>query len=57
MGKKTYEVGMRYEAYAELLIEADSEEEAEAIAWERVHSVKTHGDGWDIQTIFEVKEQ
>jgi hypothetical protein len=54
--KKTYEVGMRYEAYAELLIEADSEEEAEAKAWERVHSVKTHGDGWDIQTIFEVKE-
>ena len=55
---KTYEIGMRYEAYAELLIEADSEEEeAEAKAWELVHSVKTHGDGWDIQTIFEVKEQ
>jgi len=54
---KTYEVGMRYEAYAELLIEADSEEEAEAIAWEQVHSVKMHGDGWDIQTIFEVKGQ
>jgi len=57
MGKKTYEVGMRYEAYAELLIEADSEEEAEAKAWEQVPYVKTHGDGWDIQTIFEVKEQ
>jgi hypothetical protein len=54
---KTFEVELRRTSYVVVTIEADSLEEAEALAFREVES---HGDSayanWEIESIEEVKE-
>lgn len=54
---KTYVVEMKYETFTYLTVQADSEEEAEAAAWENFDSGKT-GDGvWDVENVEEIIDQ
>jgi hypothetical protein len=54
---KTYVVELKYESCTYLTVQADSEEEAEARAWENFDSGKTGDGAWNVEDIFEVKEQ
>lgn len=53
--KKTYEVEMKRESYITIWVEAENEDEAEALAWQesmRFHS--RHDASWGIESIEEV---
>lgn len=55
---KTYEVELKYTSYATITIEANSAEEAEAIAWQELATdgsyCSDYGD-WQLESIEEMK--
>lgn len=53
---KTYEVELRYTAYTTITIEANSQEEAEAIAWQELAtdgSYRSDYGDWQLESIEE----
>ncbi len=51
---KTYQVELKRTSYVTLTIEADNEDEAEALAWRSVEQDYYRDDGhWDIESIEE----
>ena len=54
---KTYVVELKYETFTYLTVQADSEEDAKAKAWDSFDSGKT-GDGvWDVENVEEIIDQ
>jgi hypothetical protein len=54
---KTYQIELKRTSYINIEIEAESQDEAEALAWKGVEQDYYRDDGhWDIESI-EVKEQ
>lgn len=56
---KTYEVELRRTSFITLTVEANSAEEAENKAWERIEadSVNIYDADWELESIEELKEQ
>jgi hypothetical protein len=55
--KKTYSIAIKYVAYSNYTIDADSPEEAEAQAWADVNSDPDHAisyGNWELESIEEV---
>lgn len=54
---KIYEIEMRYTAYTTVTIEASSQEEAEAIAWQELETDGSHRSdygNWQLESIEEI---
>ena len=57
---KTYEVELRYESYTTITIEANTPEEAEAIAWQELQtdgSYRSDYGNWELESIEEKKDE
>ena len=55
MTKRTYEVEMRYEAYVIVTVDADSEDDAEALAMKQLEGRATdRGGEWTLESIEEL---
>lgn len=53
---KTYQIELRRTSYVNLTIEAENEDEAEALAWEQIDQDHYRDDGhWDIESIEEAE--
>ena len=51
---KTYQIELKRVSYVNLTIEADSQDEAEELAWQELTSDGSYGDSdadWDIESI------
>jgi hypothetical protein len=54
--KKTYEVELRRTSFITVTVEAENEDDAEALAWqESVSFHNSHDASWDIESIEEVE--
>ena len=54
---KTYEVELRYESYTIITIEANTPEEAEALAWQELQTdgaYRSDYGNWELESIEEV---
>lgn len=54
---KSYQVELKRVSYVNMYVEAQSQEEAEALAWEELDSDKSWGAGdasWELESIAEV---
>jgi hypothetical protein len=53
--KKTYEVELRRTSFITVWVDAENEDEAEALAWQESMTFHSHHDAsWDIESIEEV---
>ena len=53
---KTYEVELRRISYITLTVEAEDEDEAEALAWQKIDTTPISDDTvWDLNSIEELK--
>lgn len=55
---KTYEVELRRTSYITMTVEADTEDEAEEVAWKRIEAdvVNINDSQWDVESVEEVFE-
>jgi hypothetical protein len=54
---KTYEVELRYESYVTITVEADNEDEAEAMAWKEIEADwPKHTGSWSFESVEEIYE-
>lgn len=55
MTKRTYEVEMKYEAYVVVTVDADSEDDAEALAMQKLErGAIARGGAWTLESIEEL---
>jgi hypothetical protein len=55
--KKTYEVELRRTSFIVVTVEAENEDDAEALAWEKLKAQEFMGDSsWDIESIEVINE-
>lgn len=54
MSKRTYEVEMKYEAYVVVTVDADSEDEAETLAFVKMYEGPDRGGEWTLESIEEL---
>lgn len=54
---KTYQIELRREAYVNFTVEANDQDEAEALAWEQLGGGDYACGEWDINSIEEVQNE
>jgi len=54
MAKRTYEVELKYEAYVVVTVDADSEDDAEALAMAEAAHLIDNGGAWTLESIEEL---